>query len=83
MEIIIPLYFVPEGGTSCLTGCSVDLGLLSWVVGMRLDNYGGFHLALPPLMALTMSGNQWEDSASYFVYLFILCLWGMGELTTK
>ena len=55
MEIIIPLYLVPEGGTSFHTGCSVDLGLLSWMVGMRLDNYRDFHLALPTLMALTMS----------------------------
>lgn len=47
LENILPIYFV-------LDGYSVNLDLLSWLVGLGLDSYRGFHLELPTLMALTL-----------------------------
>lgn len=85
MENIIPIYFVLDGGTNSLSGCSVDLGLLSWLVGVRLDSYRGFP-TWPFLLSwflLCMSGNQWEISARYFVYPSKLCTWGMGKITAR
>lgn len=45
IENIIPMYF--KSGINSLSGCSVDLGLLPWLVGLGMDSFRGFHLALP------------------------------------
>lgn len=46
MENVIPVYFVFDGGINSLSGCSVDLSLVSWLMGLGMDSFRGFHLAL-------------------------------------